>query len=257
MPKKGSDPFSAQKKGSDPFSAADALENGSDPFSASVKNGSDPFFDLRGRCVRLVPLCAGHLPDLTAAGADPAIWQWFSLHAGTPEGMRAFVEDALAMQRAGTGVPFSVVEAASGAVVGSTRFGAIERKHRRAEIGWTWLAPCAQRTGVNTETKYLMLRHAFEEWGLQRVEFKTDSLNDKSRSALKRIGATEEGTLRNHMVTWSGRVRHTVYYSITDGDWPRVKLCFEDVLLAGRPSVAGAAPDTAGMGMPAYAGPRA
>ena len=213
--------------------------------------------ELAGRRVRLAPLDIGHLPALTAAGADSAIWRWYSVNAGTPDGMRAFVDDALAMQRQGTGVPFTVVDAASGAIVGSTRFGAIERKHRRAEIGWTWLAPRAQRTGINTEMKYLMLRHAFEQWGLQRVEFKTDSLNDKSRSALKRIGATEEGTLRNHMVTWSGRVRHSVYFSITDGDWPGVKLRFEDVLLAGRPAVAGAAPDTAGMGMPANAGPRA
>lgn len=197
----------------------------------AVKNGSDPFFELAGRWVRLVPLRAEHLPELTAAGADPAIWQWYSVDAGTPEGMRAFVEDGLAMQRAGTGVPFTVVEPASGAVVGSTRFGAIERKHRRAEIGWTWLAPRCQRTGINTEMKYLMLRHAFEQWGLQRVEFKTDSLNDKSRNALKRIGATEEGTLRNHMVTHSGRVRHSVYYGITNDDWPRVKRRFEASLL--------------------------
>ena len=222
------------KKGSDPFSPDAPAKKGSDPFSGGKPeiNGSDPFFsvELAGRVVRLVPLRAEHLPDLTAAGAESAIWRWYSVNADTPEGMRAFVEDGLAMQRAGTGAAFSVVEAASGAIVGSTRFGAIERKHRRAEIGWTWLAPRCQRTGLNTEMKYLMLRHAFERWGLQRVEFKTDSLNDKSRSALKRIGATEEGTLRNHMVTWSGRVRHTVYYSITDGDWPRVKQHLEALM---------------------------
>lgn len=182
--------------------------------------------------VRLEPLSLAHLPALTEAGADPAIWTWYSVNAGTPAGMRAFVEDGLDMQRKGTGVPFTVVDRARGAIVGMTRFGNVERKHRRAEIGWTWLAPRCQRTGINTEMKYLMLRHAFETWQLLRVEFKTDSLNDKSRNALKRIGATDEGTLRNHMITYSGRVRNSVYYSITDGDWPAVKRRFEEHLLA-------------------------
>ena len=177
-----------------------------------------------------MPLELEHLPQLTAAGADESIWQWYSIHAGTADRMRAFVQDALAAQERGAAVPFAVVEAATGAVVGSTRFGAIERQHRRAEIGWTWLQPRCQRSGINTEMKYLMLRHAFEAWGLMRVEFKTDSLNDKSRNALKRIGATEEGVLRNHMVTWSGRVRHTVYYSITEGDWPAVKARLEAMM---------------------------
>jgi RimJ/RimL family protein N-acetyltransferase len=170
-----------------------------------------------------------HLPGLTAAGADPEIWKWYSVNGATPETMRAFVEDALDMRARGTGVPFTVFDAA-GEIVGSTRFGNIAPAHRRAEIGWTFLAPRCQRTGINTEMKYLMLRHAFEAWGLLRVEFKTDSLNDKSRNALKRIGATEEGTLRNHMVTFTGRVRHSVYYSVTDGDWPRVKRQLEELM---------------------------
>ncbi|MGH8481250.1 MAG: GNAT family N-acetyltransferase [Nevskiaceae bacterium] len=185
---------------------------------------------MAGSHVRLVPMSMEHLPGLTAAGADPEIWKWYSVNGATPETMRAFVEDALDMQAKGTGVPFAVVEAAGGTVVGSTRFGAIERKHRRAEIGWTFLAARCQRTGVNTEMKYLMLRHAFEAWGLQRVEFKTDSLNEKSRNALARIGATEEGTLRNHMVTFTGRVRHSVYYAITNEDWPRVKQRLEGLM---------------------------
>lgn len=185
---------------------------------------------LTGRHVRLEPLSLAHLSALTAAGADPSIWQWYSVNGGTPETMRAFVEDGLDMQARGTGVPFTVFEQASGAIVGSTRFGAIEPKHQRAEIGWTFLAPRCQRTGINTEMKYLMLRHAFEVWALQRVEFKTDSLNDKSRNALKRIGATEEGTLRNHMITFTGRVRHSVYYSVTREDWPRVQRHLEGLM---------------------------
>jgi RimJ/RimL family protein N-acetyltransferase len=141
--------------------------------------------------------------------------------------MRAFVQDALDMQQKGTGVPFTVIEASSGAIAGSTRFGMIERKHRRAEIGWTWLAPRWQRTPLNTEMKYLMLRHAFEAWRLMRVEFKTDSFNDKSRNALARIGAAFEGIHRNHMVTYTGRIRHSAWYSVTDGDWPGVKAALE------------------------------
>lgn len=171
-----------------------------------------------------------HLAALTAAGADPEIWKWFSINGATPETMRAFVEDGLDMQARGTGVPFTIFEQASGDIVGSTRFANIERKHRRAEIGWTFLAPRRQRTGLNTEMKYLMLRHAFETWKLMRVEFKTDSFNEKSRNALKRIGAIEEGTLRNHMVTFTGRVRHSVSYSITDGEWPGVKQRLEAMM---------------------------
>jgi RimJ/RimL family protein N-acetyltransferase len=188
---------------------------------------------LSGRHVRLEPLSLAHLPALTAAGADPEIWKWYSVNGATPETMRAFVDDALDGQRKGAAVPFTVFEQAGGAIVGSTRFGNIAPAHRRAEIGWTFLKPDRQRSGINTEMKYLMLRHAFEAWGLMRVEFKTDSFNEKSRNALKRIGAIEEGTLRNHMVTFTGRVRHSVYYSVTLEDWPRVKQHLESLMQRG------------------------
>jgi N-acetyltransferase len=191
---------------------------------------------LAGRHVRLVPLAAEHLPALTTAGADPAIWQWYSVTGHTPETMRAFVQDGIDSAQKGTAVPFTVIEAASGAIVGSTRFGTIERRHRRAEIGWTWLAPRVQRTPINTEMKYLMLGHAFDAWRLMRVEFKTDSFNDKSRNALARIGATFEGIHRNHMVTYTGRIRHSAWYSVTDTDWPDVKRGLEAKL--ARPWVA-------------------
>jgi RimJ/RimL family protein N-acetyltransferase len=185
---------------------------------------------LTGRYLRLEPLALAHLPALTEAGADTSIWKWFSVTGETPAQMKAFVEDGLAMAGKGTAVPFAVVELASGKVVGSTRFANIERTHKRAEIGWTWLSPRVQRSPLNTEQKYLMLRHAFEAWGLMRVEFKTDSLNEKSRRALARIGAIEEGTLRNHMVTHTGRIRHSVYFSVTDAEWPAVKRGLEDKL---------------------------
>jgi RimJ/RimL family protein N-acetyltransferase len=120
-------------------------------------------------------------------------------------------------------VVFATVETSSGRVIGSTRFMNIDRANRRVEIGSTWIAPPWQRTAVNTEAKYLMLRHAFEVWGCIRVELKTDALNQKSRNAILRIGAKEEGTLRRHLITHTGRVRDTVYFSILDSEWPGVK----------------------------------
>jgi RimJ/RimL family protein N-acetyltransferase len=137
--------------------------------------------------------------------------------------MRAYIAEALELQAAGTALPFVVIEKSTGAIVGSTRFGNIAVPHRRLEIGWTWITPRWQRTYVNTETKYLLLKHAFETLGCIRVEFKTDSLNRQSQNALAGIGATEEGTMRNHMIVGGGRKRHSVYFSIIDAEWPDVK----------------------------------
>lgn len=192
---------------------------------------------LAGRHVRLEPMAAVHLDALTTAGADPAIWTWYPDSAATPAGMRRFVELSLAAHAAGTALPFVQIDVASGAVIGSTRFGAFDHRHRRAEIGWTWLAPSHQRTAINTEAKYLMLRHAFETMGLMRVEFKTDALNDKSRRALQRIGATEEGIFRRHMLTESGRVRDSVYFSVVDVEWPTVRQHLERLLARGDTSI--------------------
>jgi RimJ/RimL family protein N-acetyltransferase len=122
------------------------------------------------------------------------------------------------------------IEKGSGTIVGSTRFGGMDATHRRVEIGWTWIVREWRRTAVNTEAKYLMLRHAFEVLGCNRVEFKTDELNERSRTALRRLGAREEGVFRNHMVTVSGRVRNTVYYSIINSEWPEVKIRLEEKL---------------------------
>lgn len=185
---------------------------------------------LSGQHVRLELLQARHLDVLTAIGSDPAIWTWYPDSAATPEGMRRFVEVSLAAHAAGTALPFVQIDVASGQVIGSTRFGAFDHHHRRAEIGWTWLVPSHQRTAINTESKYLMLRYAFETLGLMRVEFKTDALNDKSRRALQRIGATEEGIFRRHMQTASGRVRDSVYFSVVDVEWPTVKQHLERLL---------------------------
>src|SRR5581483_2850906 len=130
----------------------------------------------------------------------------------------------------GESVVFATVERNSGQVIGSTRFMNIDRVNRRVEIGSTWIVPAWQRTAVNTEAKYLMLKHAFEVWGCMRVELKTDALNQRSRQAILRLGAKEEGTLRKHLVTWTGRVRDSVYFSILDTEWPNVKTGLEERL---------------------------
>ena len=178
---------------------------------------------LEGAHVRLEPLSLDHLPALTEIGLEPDLWRWTTQLVRTPEEMEEYVRGALAEQAAGRALPFATVEKASDRVAGSTRFGAIEPLHRRVEIGWTWLAQRWQRTVLNTEAKYLMLRHAFERWGCVRVEFKTDVLNMRSRQALLRIGAKEEGILRSHIITATGRVRDTVYFSVTASEWPAVR----------------------------------
>lgn len=188
---------------------------------------------LEGRFVRLEPLLESHHEALCEVGLDPELWRWIPYRACTAEEMRGYVRDALSAQAAGSALPFATVERATGRVVGSTRYMNIDLRNRRVEIGATWIAPPWQRSAINTEAKYLMLRHAFEVLGCIRVELKTDSLNEKSRNAILRIGAREEGTLRQHMVTWSGRLRDTVYFSILDSEWPRAKADLEAKLARG------------------------
>jgi RimJ/RimL family protein N-acetyltransferase len=172
--------------------------------------------------LRLEPLMQDHAPDL-AQWLDPTLTQWFTKPLMTEADMRAYIDEALAGQKAGSMLPFATVMKETGRAIGTTRFGAIDRANRRVEIGWTLVARPYQRSGVNTQAKLLMLTHAFETWACIRVEFKTDSLNIQSRTALKRLGAVEEGILRNHMVCPSGRIRHSVYFSITAEEWPGVK----------------------------------
>jgi RimJ/RimL family protein N-acetyltransferase len=185
---------------------------------------------LEGRHVRLEPLSLSHLDALCQVGLDPELWRWMPSAVQTPAQMQAYVEIALESQNRGAALPFASVDRSTGTVVGTTRFANIESAHRRLEIGWTWIARHWQRTPINTEAKYLMLRHAFETLGCLRVEFKTDSLNKQSQTALERIGAKQEGIFRNHMVTSGGRIRHSIYYSIIDSEWPRVKGSLEEKL---------------------------
>ena len=182
---------------------------------------------LEGPRLRLEPLSEAHAAALSAVGLDEELWRWIPTPVRTPDEMAAYVTFALREQSRGAALPFAVVEKSSDRVIGSTRYGAIEPVHRRVEIGWTWLARPWHRTATNTEAKYLLLRHAFEALGCIRVELKTDLLNERSRAAIRRIGAREEGILRNHMITASGRIRHTVYYSIVDSEWPDVKASLE------------------------------
>jgi RimJ/RimL family protein N-acetyltransferase len=178
---------------------------------------------LEGRHVRLEPLRREHMAGLAAVGLDPELWRWIPTAVRTREEMAAYIDTALQEQERGASLPFALIEKASGRVMGSTRYGNIERTHHRVEIGWTWVAKDWQRTAVNSEAKYLLLRHAFESLGCMRVELKTDSLNERSRAAILRIGAKEEGIFRNHLITETGRIRHTVYFSIIDSEWPGVK----------------------------------
>ena len=186
---------------------------------------------LEGRVVRLEPLGLHHLDALCEAGLHPSLWTMTTTRIETPGDMRRYVETALAEQSAGTALPFATVVRETGTVVGSTRFANVVREHARVEIGWTWITPRWQRTAVNTEAKYLMLRHAFEVMGCRRVELKTNALNARSRAAMLRMGATEEGTLRKHMINADGTARDSVYFSVIDDEWPRVRARLEGMLL--------------------------
>lgn len=185
---------------------------------------------LEGRRVRLVPMTPEHVMALWEAGRDPELWRMTMSQVHSADDMRRYVSAALHAQRAGHALPFVTMEAATGRVVGSTRFGNAEAAHQRVEIGWTWIAAPWQRTAINTEAKYLMLRHAFESMGCVRVELKTDALNERSRRAILRIGAREEGILRKHQITDGGRIRDSVYYSVIDDEWPVVKARLEMML---------------------------
>ena len=178
---------------------------------------------LTGRHVRLVPLEMAHLDALLPIAADEDLWRLVPTSASTRPSLQRYIETALAERDAGIALPFVTTDRESGRVVGSTRFAAYVRAHRRIEIGWTWVGREWQRTAVNTEAKLLMLTHAFEQLGMRRVELKTDALNERSRNAIRRLGATQEGVFRQHMVTESGRVRYTVWFSILGSEWPDVK----------------------------------
>lgn len=185
---------------------------------------------LEGPTIRLEPLTLDHLDALLVVALDPELWRLTVSAVSTRADLEEYVNEALAEQKVGTALPFVTVLRATGQVIGSTRFGNAVPAHRRVEIGWTWLGRPWQRSGANREAKYLMLRHAFEQWGCLRVEFKTSALNQRSRTALLGLGAVEEGILRHHMINADGSFRDSVYFSILSEEWPAVRRRLEERL---------------------------
>lgn len=177
---------------------------------------------LEGNLVRLEPLSYAHADGLWEAGQYEQIWTYMSTAFQKREDADSYVEAAISARNEGKELPFAIVEKRSNRVIGSTRFGNISRQDKGLEIGWTWLTPSVWKTPVNTECKWLLLRHCFEELGCIRVQLKTDSRNLNSQRAIERIGGVREGVLRNHMILHDGYVRDSVYFSILDREWPEV-----------------------------------
>jgi RimJ/RimL family protein N-acetyltransferase len=178
---------------------------------------------LEGEHTRLEPLTLAHQEALVAAAADGELWNSVVTLVPSRETVAEYLGEALTGQRQGTELPFVIIQKATSRVVGTTRFYEIQSLQKKAAIGYTWVAASAQRTAVNTEAKLLLLTHAFEHWRCNRIEFITDVLNQQSRAAILRLGAKEEGTLRNHLIMPNGRVRDSVCFSIIIEEWPEVK----------------------------------
>ena len=179
---------------------------------------------LEGKIVRLEPLARRHETGLFEAARDERVWRWMPYDAGgSRQRFHAWLEDALAASSAGTEAAFATVDAGTGEPVGSTRYLSLRPEHRGLEIGWTWLAPAHWQTGANVEAKLMMLEHAFQRLGCLRVEFKTDSRNERSRAALAALPAQFEGIFRKHMLVRGGERRDSAYYSIIDDEWPEVR----------------------------------
>lgn len=198
-----------------------------------------PSFDprpvtLEGARARLEPLTAEHAGDLLEAGRDPSIWTYMPMTGFTDlDAVRGWIEAAQRGPFGEAQVPFAIVDRATGRAVGSTRFLDVRPPQRTLEIGWTWLTPAAQRTAINTECKLLLMTHAFETLGARRVQLKTDRRNVRSRRAILRIGAVEEGTLRRQMLMPDGHERDSVFFSVIAREWPVVKRRLETMAGAG------------------------
>jgi RimJ/RimL family protein N-acetyltransferase len=186
---------------------------------------------LTGKHVRLEPMTEAHIPGLTEIGVGQDFWD-FMLYGrmDSEEDMRGWVMDIMSRGGKGADLPFAVIHLASGRVAGATRYLNIMPRDRGLEIGGTWYGAEFQRTAVNTECKYLLLRHAFETLGAIRVQLKTDLRNERSQKAMERIGAKREGILRNHMILPDGRYRDSVFYSILDTEWTEVKKKLEEMM---------------------------
>lgn len=185
---------------------------------------------LEGKVVRLVPLSLEHEDDLVEAGVDEEVAQYLPIPLTPRVNLHHWLETSLDSARAGTELPFAIIDCANGRAIGSTRVLDIRPEHDAVEVGYTWYGKIWWRTSVNTECKYLVLRHLFEDVGCKRVTLKTDALNVRSRRAIERLGAVHEGVLRKHMIVQNGRNRDSAYYSILDDEWPAVKTRLEGFL---------------------------
>lgn len=185
---------------------------------------------LEGTHIRLAPLSLSHHGELCEVGLDERLWRLTTIRLETAEDMFSYIQTALQGQAEGTTLPFVMIEKASEKIVGTSRYHSINQAHRRLEIGFTWVAVPWQRSSINTEAKYLMLKHAFEEYGCVRVEFKADASNEPSCRALLRIGARQEGVLRQYVISTHKGVRDLALFSIIDREWPEIKANLEKKL---------------------------
>jgi RimJ/RimL family protein N-acetyltransferase len=197
---------------------------------SSLQNTAMDFFEpvrIEGTRVTLEPLALRHHDDLAVAGADESIWRWLPSAHHVPGSMAGFIEQALAAHEQRSALPFAIIDQASQKAVGSTRYHHVATEHRRLEIGVTWIGVEFQRTHINTETKLLQLWYALEILKCRRVELKADVDNEKSRAAILRLGARQEGVFRKHMLYADGRNRDNVYFSIVDDEWAAIRLRLE------------------------------
>jgi RimJ/RimL family protein N-acetyltransferase len=186
---------------------------------------------LTGKYVRLEPMTEEYIPGLAQIGVGQPFWDFMVYgDVNSLEDMKNWVHEILSRAEKGTDLPFVAIHLASGRVAGATRYLNIMPKDRGLEIGGTWYGLDFQRTAMNTECKYLLLQHAFETLGCIRVQIKTDLRNDRSQKAIERIGAVKEGVLRNHMILPDGRIRHSVFYSILDTEWPQIKVRLQEMM---------------------------
>ncbi len=185
---------------------------------------------LEGPRIRLVPLTTEHYDALCDVGLDARLWAFTSVRVETPDDMQDYIDAALAAQAGSTALPFAIVHAATGRVVGTTRVHAIAPAHGRVEIGFTWVGAAWQRQGISTESKYLLLRHAFDTWRCHRVEFKAVGRNHPSCRSLLRLGATCEGVLRQYLTSADGSSHDVALFSIVSSEWPDVRAHLEITL---------------------------
>jgi N-acetyltransferase len=182
---------------------------------------------LEGEIVVLEPLGREHEEELRAIAADPDIWRWMTVRGHEPEIFTSWLDSTLTAAREGREAPYAIRLRETGDIVGSSRYLSLRPEHRGLEIGYTWHIPQVWGTGVNVEAKYLLLRHAFDDLGCMRVEFKTDALNERARAALAALPARFEGIFKSHMLVRDDTVRDSAWYAVTEGEWPAVRANLE------------------------------